>query len=220
MATSPRTCCRRTSRVTTRRSTRTPRKSGKPQIDKAKEELAACGQPNGFDTVIATRNSGKEPESAEALQAALKNVGINATHRPERRLELYYRATVGSPSNALKKGYGLIMRWLGRRLPDRLRLPGRHRRRPQDHPAGGNNNYRRAQRPDDQRAIDQAKAETDPTKAAADWGQINKQVMDAATYLPFVYDKALNYRNPRMTNVFVNGYYGMVDFSALGVSGS
>ena len=42
--------------------------------------------------------------------------------------------------------------------------------------------------------------------------------MDTATHLPFLYDKALNYRNPRMTNVFVNAYYGTWDFSTLGVS--
>jgi peptide/nickel transport system substrate-binding protein len=42
--------------------------------------------------------------------------------------------------------------------------------------------------------------------------------MDTAAMVPYVYDKALNYRNPRMTNVFVNDYYGMDDFSTLGVS--
>ena len=32
--------------------------------------------------------------------------------------------------------------------------------------------------------------------------------------VPFVYDKALNYRNPRLTNVFITEYYGMYDFAA------
>ena len=66
--------------------------------------------------------------------------------------------------------------------------------------------------------IDQAKKESDVNKAAQIWTQIDKKVAELAVYLPFVFDKALNYRNPRMTNVFVNGYFGMWDFSALGVS--
>jgi peptide/nickel transport system substrate-binding protein len=33
-----------------------------------------------------------------------------------------------------------------------------------------------------------------------------------------VFDKALNYRNPRLTNVYVTSAFGMVDFQALGVS--
>jgi len=42
--------------------------------------------------------------------------------------------------------------------------------------------------------------------------------MDTGSLLPYVYDKALNYRNPRLTNVYIDGYFGMDDFSALGVS--
>jgi peptide/nickel transport system substrate-binding protein len=33
-----------------------------------------------------------------------------------------------------------------------------------------------------------------------------------------VYDKALNYRNPRLTNAFVWSYYGEWSFGSLGVS--
>jgi peptide/nickel transport system substrate-binding protein len=41
--------------------------------------------------------------------------------------------------------------------------------------------------------------------------------MDGAYYLPFVFDRALNYRNPRLTNVYVHQGLAMVDFQALGV---
>jgi peptide/nickel transport system substrate-binding protein len=191
-------------------------KSGKPQIDKAKEELAACGKPTGFDTVIATRNSGKEPKTAEALQAALKNVGINARLDPTDP-SLYFRSTIGSPSNTHAKGYGLMMAGWGADFPTgygflsvlvdgRTILPS------------GNNNYAELNDPAVNALIDQAKGESDPKKAADIWGQINKLVMDAAVMVPFVYDKALNYRNPRVTNVYVTEYYGMYDFGSLGVS--
>ncbi|MEV4516409.1 ABC transporter substrate-binding protein [Dactylosporangium sp. NPDC049525] len=191
-------------------------KSGKPQVDKAKEELAACGKPNGFDTVLATRNSGKEPKTAEALQAALKNVGINARLDPS-DASLYFRSTIGAPSNTQSKGYGLMMAGWGADFPTasgflavlvdgRLILPS------------GNNNFSELNNAEVNSLIDQAKAESDPKKAAAIWGQINKIVMDEAVLVPFTYDKALNYRNPRLTNVFISQYYGMVDFGSLGVS--
>ena len=82
----------------------------------------------------------------------------------------------------------------------------------------GNNNYSELNDPEINSLIDQAKAEPDAQKAADIWGKINSKVMDSGTLLPYVYDKALNYRNPRMTNVFVNDYFGMYDFSTLGVS--
>jgi len=191
-------------------------KSGKPQIDKAKDELAQCGKPNGFNTVIAARNRGKEPKTAEALQAALKAIGINATLDVS-DASLYFRSTIGAPSNVLKKGYGIMNAGWGADYPTpygfmRVLVDGRSIL------PSGNNNYSELNDPEINSLIDQATAEPDATKSAAIWGQINSKVMDTATQLPYVYDKALNYRNPRMTNVFVQNYYGQWDFSTLGVS--
>jgi len=191
-------------------------KSGKPQIDKAKDELKQCGKPNGFNTVMAARTRGKEVKCAEALQAALKAIGINATLDVS-DASLYFRSTIGSPSNVAKKGYGIMNAGWGADYPTgfgfldvlvdgRLILPS------------GNNNYSELNDPEINSLIDKAKAESDPAKSAEIWGQINAKVMDTATQLPYVNDKALNYRNPRMTNVFVQEYFGMWDFSTLGVS--
>jgi peptide/nickel transport system substrate-binding protein len=66
--------------------------------------------------------------------------------------------------------------------------------------------------------FDQAAEETDPNKAGEIYKKMNEKVMEGAYYLPFVFDKALNYRNPRLTNVFIHDAFGMLDFQALGVS--
>jgi len=166
--------------------------------------------------VIATRNSGKEPKTAEALQAALKNVGINARLDPTEP-SLYFRSTIGSPQSVASKGYGLMMAGWGADFPTAygflsVLVDGRNIL------PSGNNNYAELNDPEINGLIDQAKAETDPAKAAQIWTNINHKVMDAAVMVPFVYDKALNYRNPRVTNVYVTEYYGMYDFSTLGVS--
>src|SRR5690242_11640989 len=91
-------------------------KSGKPQIDKAKDELKQCGHPDGFSTVIATTNAGKGPKTAEALQQALAQVGIKATIAAS-DVSGYYRTTIGSPSNVKSKGYGLMAAGWGADYP-------------------------------------------------------------------------------------------------------
>jgi peptide/nickel transport system substrate-binding protein len=191
-------------------------KSGKPQIDKAKDELKQCGHPDGFNTTIVGTNTGKSPKVSEALQQALAQVGIKATIAAT-DASGYYRTTIGSPSNVKAKGYGLMQAGWGADWPtaygfEQVLVDGRAIK------PSGNNNYAELNDPEINSLIDQARSETDINKAAAIWTQIDKKVADQAVYLPFVFDKALNYRNPRMTNVFVNGYYGMWDFGALGVS--
>jgi peptide/nickel transport system substrate-binding protein len=192
------------------------RLQGKPQVDKAKEALTACGKPNGFNTVIAVRNNRPvEVKTAEVLQASLKEVGINA------KIDQYDGAQiasiVGSPDNAHKKGYGIMIAgwgadwqsgtgYLQPLIDSRYILPN------------GNFNLPEISDPAIDGLFDQAAAETDPNKAADLYKQMNEKVMEGAYYLPFVFDKALNYRNPRLTNVYIHDAFGMVDFQALGVS--
>jgi peptide/nickel transport system substrate-binding protein len=191
-------------------------KSGQPQLDKAKEELKQCGKPDGFETVIASRNSGKEPISAEALQQSLAAVGIKA-RIDQTDASLYFRSTIGSPSSTKSKGYGLMMAGWGADWPTaygylQILIDGRNI------PASGNNNYAELNDAEINSLIDKARAEPDAKKAADIWAQINAKVMDQAVMVPFVYDKALNLRTARLTNVFVSDYYGMYDFGSLGVT--
>ncbi|MET0422515.1 MAG: ABC transporter substrate-binding protein, partial [Actinoplanes sp.] len=192
------------------------RKQGKAQPEEAKKALAACGQPNGFAVKIGARNNrAAEVKTAEALQASLKAVGINAT------IEQYDgaqdSAIGGSPEVVKKRGLGILITGWGA-----------------DYPTGAgymqpiadsrfitkNGNFNRAEikDPSIDALFDQAAAEIDPAKAAEIYSQINHKVMEGAYLLPFVVDKALNYRNPRLTNVFVHDSFGMVDFQALGTS--
>jgi peptide/nickel transport system substrate-binding protein len=191
--------------------------AGTPDVAKAKAALTACGQPNGFKTTIATTNKGKGPLVAQALQQALAKVGITAT-LDESDQSLYYATTIGSPANVQKKGYGLMVAGWGADFPTGygfldVLVDGRKIL------ANGNSNYSEINDPAINSAIDAAVAETDPAKAAADWAQIDKMAMDTAAFLPFTYDKALNYRSTKTTNVYIDAYYGMDDFQALGVSG-
>jgi peptide/nickel transport system substrate-binding protein len=49
------------------------------------------------------------------------------------------------------------------------------------------------------------------------WSRIDRRVMSDAAILPGVDAKALLFRNPRLTNVYVHQYYGMYDYANLGL---
>jgi len=191
-------------------------KSGKPQLEKAKQELTACGKPNGFNTVIASSQSGKGPKVAEALQQALAAVGIKAQIDLQ-DASLYYRSVIGAPNNVHAKGYGLMQAGWAADWPAAygfldVLVDGKKIQ------PSGNSNYAELDDPAINELIEKATLESDPDAAAKIWGQIDEKVMQNASMLPFVYDKALNYRNPRLTNVYAYKYFGEWNFGALGVS--
>ncbi|CAL9444968.1 hypothetical protein SUDANB105_02311 [Streptomyces sp. enrichment culture] len=189
-------------------------KSG--NVAKAKEELKACGKPNGFKTTIAVRNNKPvEVATAESLQASLKKVGI------EVEIDQYDGAqnssVVGSPSNVEKKGYGIIIMGWGADFPSvqGYGLPLWHSKYILE---SANNNYALI----NDKAIDglfdeyvKTLDDAGKTKIAT---EINHKVMDGAYYLPFVFERFLNWRSDRLANVYTtDAYSGMYDFVNLGL---
>jgi peptide/nickel transport system substrate-binding protein len=186
-------------------------------LDKARAALKACGKPNGFSTKIATTNKGKGPKVGIALQAALKRVGINA-QVIQVDASTYYSGFIGVPSNVHKQGLGLAVAGWGPDFPTEYGffesiVDGRAIKT-----SGGNSNYAEFNNPKVNDLIDQALSTTDLSKRADLWGQVDHLVMEGADYLPFVADKALDYRNPRLSNVYLNSAFGMYDYVNIGVS--
>ncbi|GAA2751782.1 ABC transporter substrate-binding protein [Kitasatospora cinereorecta] len=189
---------------------------GKPNLDKAKDELKQCGKPDGFKTTVAVRgNKAKEVNSAVALQTALKAINIDVTvDQYDGKL---ISSVIGAPDVVHSKNYGLIVMGWGADYPTgsgylQPLVDGRFIT------SNGNNNFSEINDPAINGLFDQAAAEKDPAKAADLYKQVNHKVVDGAYYLPIVADKALNYRNPRLTNVYITDAFGEVDFQALGVS--
>jgi peptide/nickel transport system substrate-binding protein len=192
-----------------------PSPGGKGDIAKAKDELAQCGKPTGFTTILASRNKGKEPLSAVALQEGLKRAGINAQIQ-QFDAAAYFSTVIGVPDNVHRKKFGLAMAGWGADFPSAYGfmseiVDGRKIK------ANGNQNYSEINDPAINAGIDAATGESDEAKRVKDWQDVDKKVMEDASLMPFTYDKALNYRNPRTTNVYVTSAYGMYDFQALGV---
>ncbi|WP_245665394.1 ABC transporter substrate-binding protein [Actinoplanes subtropicus] len=192
------------------------RAQGKPQLDLAKQELQKCGHPNGFSTTIAVRNNKPaEIATATALQAALKPAGINASiFQYDGKL---IGSIAGSPATVKAKNLGIIIAGWGADF-----ATGYGYLAPIAMGSfiaqSGNFNFPEINDPAINAAFTKGLSEQDPAAAAQDYANANHLVMEGAYYLPFVFDKALNYYNPRLTNVYFNQALAMVDFSQLGVS--
>jgi peptide/nickel transport system substrate-binding protein len=188
----------------------------KGDLAKAKDELKQCGKPDGFKTKIATSNKGKGPKTAVALQQGLKRVGIDAEVVAVDSAT-YYSGFIGVPDNVAKRGLGLAVAGWGADFPTEFGffssiVDGRNIK-----PAG-NSDYAEFSNPKVGELIDKALATSDVTKRNDFYGQVDKLVMEGADFLPFVADRALDYRNPRLSNVYLNQAFGQYDLINIGVT--
>lgn len=188
----------------------------KPNVEKAKAALKACGQPNGFKTTIAVRNNKPvEVATAVSLQNALKQVGIDA--QVDQFDGAQTSGIIGSPKVVKSKGYGIIIMGWGADFPtgqgfSQPLVDGRFILQ------SGNNNFSELNDPAVNKLFDDAIAETDPNKAGEIYKQMNQKVSEAAVYLPFVYDKTITWRSSRLTNAYTaDAYNGRYDYASLGV---
>ncbi|MGW0993121.1 ABC transporter substrate-binding protein [Streptomyces sp. NPDC002520] len=186
---------------------------------KAKEELKACGQPSGFSTTIAVRNNKPvEVATAQSLQASLAKVGIKA------EIDQYdgsqTAGIIGSPSNVKKKGYGIIIMGWGPDFPSvqGFGLPLWDSKYILQ---SGNNNYGLIKDKAIDGLFDQYVNTLDAAKKTELATQINHKVMEGGYYLPFTFEKFLNWRANRLANVYTtDAYSGQYDFVNLGLKSS
>jgi peptide/nickel transport system substrate-binding protein len=185
-------------------------------VAKAKQELQACGQPNGFSTNISYRaERPKEKNTAEALQQSLSKVGIKLTIKPFPQSD-YFKLYAGKPDYAKNNGLGIMLTgWQGdwtdgfgflKQIVDSRVI----------HASGGNTNLT-VKDPAVDALVDKASNTADTDARNKAWVDVDKKVMSDAYILPGVFAKALLYRPTNLTNVFVNDAYGMYDYLALGV---
>jgi peptide/nickel transport system substrate-binding protein len=186
-------------------------------LDKAKAKLAECGQPSGFSINMAYSTAGLGPKLFASVQQNLARVGIKVGGAPADQ-STYYATWIGSPANIINKKIGIAIAAWG---PDfstpfgfwstisdgRSILPT------------GNSNYPSLNDPVVNSTLDGLTKESDPAKVAVLGKTIDNQVMTDAVYLPVQYDKSFYYRNPRLTNIYLNGGTAMFyDYVNIGTS--
>ncbi|MFV0127660.1 ABC transporter substrate-binding protein [Streptomyces sp. HMX112] len=189
---------------------------GAPDVAKAKAALKACGKPNGFKTTIAVRNNKPvEVATAASLQASLKKVGI------EVEIDKYdgsqTSGIIGNPSVVKSKNYGIIIMGWGPDFPS-VQGYGQPLWDSKYILDSGNNNYAMIKDPAVDKLFDDYVLELDEAKKEQIAKNINHKVTEGAYYLPFVFEKFVNWRSSELTNVYTtDAYSGQYDFISLGL---
>jgi peptide/nickel transport system substrate-binding protein len=186
-------------------------------ITAAKAQLQACGQPSGFSTNLAYRSDRpQETAAAQALQASLAQVGIKVTLDGFTSGK-YYTDFAGDTAYVHSNNLGLDMGGWGPDWPDGYGFLDYLTNGATIAQGGGNTNISEINDPTVNDLFSQAAKGTISANVAI-WPQIDKDVMKQAAILPMVYQKVLLYRNPNLTNVYVDKAFGMYNYATLGLS--
>ncbi|GAB3978089.1 ABC transporter substrate-binding protein [Actinoallomurus acanthiterrae] len=185
-------------------------------IAKAKQELAACGQPNGFKTSISARTERtKEVNAALALQQSLAKVGIQADIKKYPQGD-YFKLYAGKPEYVKKNGLGLMMMAWAADWPEGFGYLSQIVDSRVIRDAGNTNLGVKDSEVD--KTLDKAVVTADTNARNDLWAQIDAKVMDDAYIVPFLNVKGLMYRPPSAKNAFINqGLNGEYDFVQMGV---
>lgn len=185
-------------------------------LDKAKEHLEMCGQPDGFETSMAFRSDRpKEEATAEAFQQALGRVGIKLTLKGY-PAATYFSENCGLPPFVVKNNLGLCTNGWGADWNDGFGFLSQIVDSRVIRETGGSSNTS-VRIPEVDQMLDEAVTELDQAKREQMWGEIDKRVMEEAVIYPGVYEGKVLIRGKGLTNVFVNNSYGMYDYMTLGL---
>jgi peptide/nickel transport system substrate-binding protein len=194
-----------------------PSEGSKGDVNKAKEALAACGQPNGFETNISYRaERPKEKAVAESLQQSLLRVGIKLNIKPLPEGD-YTKLYAGKPAYSKENKLGLKIYGWGADWPDGFGFLKEITDSRSIREVGGNSNLS-VKDPEVDKLIDKAVATTDIAARDKTWAEVDKKVMEDAFILPGIYAKGLLYRPKTLTNVFISNGFQQYDYLALGVN--
>ena len=184
-------------------------------ITSAKQQLAQCGQPNGFSTNLSYRSDRpKETAAATAIQASLAQAGIKVTLKgfPSGS---YYTNFAGAPAYVHSHDIGIAMGGWSADWPNGFgfldELVAGNTIAPT-----GNTNIAELNDPVINNLFTKSNTITGDARTAI-WSQIDMQLMKDAAVLPMVYARSLDYRAPSMTNAYIWDQFGMYNYAVLGV---
>jgi peptide/nickel transport system substrate-binding protein len=190
----------------------------KGDLDKAKQELAACGHPNGFKTSITARSErATEVTAATAIQAQLAKVGIqlDIQQYPQGK---YFTDYAGVPDFINQHGVGMMMMQWGADWPTGFGflqqiVDGRAIK------SSGNSNLAQLNDPQVNSMIDDAAANTSADARNQDYAKIDQQAMGDAAYVPLTYFKVFLYRGKTATNLeSSSAWSGEYDYLNIGTT--
>ena len=182
---------------------------------KAKDELAACGQPNGFETNMSYRTERpKEKATAEALQQALAKVGIKLTPKGYPQGD-YFSPYAGNPPYVVQNNIGLATNGWGADWNDGFGFLSQIVDSRVIRATGGSSNTS-VRIPEVDKMLDTAQVEPTSASARPTGARSTRPSCRQAVIYPGVYAKSVLLRSKNLTNVFVNEAFGMYDYLAHG----
>jgi peptide/nickel transport system substrate-binding protein len=186
-----------------------------PDLDAARASLTACGQPDGFSTVLAVPDAPTSVAVANAVAADLAEVGIEAEVRPLDPTT-YYAKDVGDPAAVTAAGYGIVLATWTADFPTSASflvplVDGRSIR------DVGNTNYARLDDAGVNGLVDAARAATEPAVAVDAWRQVLDAVQKTSAYVPLAENRVQLLAGQRLCNGVVMQPYGGYDVATAGV---
>ncbi|KPM52595.1 hypothetical protein ACG83_27985 [Frankia sp. R43] len=187
-------------------------------LGRARDELTACGHPDGFATTLSVPDRAADVKAAESIQDDLGKIGIKVTLKTYATGDFY--DTLGAPDQVHAAGIGLALTNWGPDWPSGYAffhqiVDGRQIRQQ------GNFNISELDDRAVNDALDVAAARSDPEhpEAAADsWARVDQLVQQTAALVPLVHRRAQVLFSERLTNVYLNlGLNASYDVANLGV---
>jgi peptide/nickel transport system substrate-binding protein len=182
---------------------------------KARAELAACGKATGFTANLAVVADGRGPAVADAVSRSLDTVGIRVTVKRYPRNQ-FLSVVAGAPAVVRRDQLGLILADWSADFPSPFAflvpLADSRSVRP-----SGNTNLAELGGAALEQAVDDATAKLDPVAEVAAWRTVENLVMQSASYVPLIEDRALLLAGTRLHNVYVHPVYHGYDVVSLGV---
>jgi peptide/nickel transport system substrate-binding protein len=182
-----------------------------PDLDAARASLEACGQPDGFSTVLAVADTPSGVKVAEGIAGDLAEVGIQAEVRPLSATS-FYATDVGDPNSVAANGYGLVLATWTADFPTPASflsplVDSRSIR------AVGNTNYARLADPEIDALVDAARSAGNP----AAWREVAGAVDARSVYVPLAETRIQLLAGQRLRNGVVMQPYSSYDLATAGV---
>src|SRR5262245_14174334 len=184
-------------------------------INKAKDELNQCGQPNGFSTNMAFVSQGTGSARAAAVQEALGRAGIKVTPKPG-EADTYYSQYIGTPASIKNNKLGIMDAGWGADYPSCYGFWYSIAHGKAKYP-NGTSNYVSLDDPKVNQLLDQSLTAPED-QWATNCRQVDDAIMADAVYVPIMWTKSVYWRNQRLTNVYSTNFFGLYDWVNIGTT--
>ena len=171
-------------------------------IRKARESLAQCGYPDGFQVKMAYVAIGIGKEIFLSVQKSLARVGVVVDPVEFSNFAEYFNSGIGSPETMSSQGIGLASTGWGPDYSSAISfwaplIDGRKIK------PSSNQNFAELDSEEINALLDALEATQDSAESAQLNRQIEKLVMQESVYLPYAVDRIVLYRPSALTDIYV-----------------